>query len=1142
MISSSQIYLFFSALFIWGILLPQAYAETITRGPYLQMGTPDSIIIHWRTDADVASAVDYGTSLSSLSSSASDSTLRTEHELTLTGLTPNTQYYYTIKNDTGGILAGGDATYNFVTSPAISTVQPIRIWAIGDAGTANSNAAAVYSAYLDNTGSQHTDLWLMLGDNAYNDGTDTEYQNAVFNMYPELLRNTVVWSTLGNHDGHTADSATQTGPYYDIFNLPENAQAGGVASGTEAYYSFDYGNIHFICLESYETDRSETGTMLTWLGTDLAATTQDWIIAFWHHPPYTKGSHNSDTESQLIQMRENALPILEDHGVDLVLTGHSHSYERSFLLDGHYGLSPTFDDHTMKLDGGDGCIIIGDGCLRGNGAYDKTSTPNNAGAVYIVAGSSGKTSGGTLNHPAMYASINSLGSVILTVNGNQLDASFLDQNGTEKDKFTIIKGADNWPPGLSTADAQTESTVKISFTEALELTSASNTENYAIDQGINVISAVLSPDARVVTLTTSTLTEGIDYTVTVNSVLDLNSNTIELDSQISFSYLNLINIAFQEGINGYTGTIDTYLSQNNPSTAYGTSTSLLVDGDDPSGTNNDLSTLLGWDISAIPAGAIIQTAEFNINIFNISNSNYSVFEMKQGWIENQATWNEFASAQSWDVAGGQGAADRGIIELGAVNPASTGNHTVTLNADGIALVQAWVDGSTVNNGIIIASSTATDGADFRSSEYSSARPELKVTYSLPSSNGDTQAPSTPVNLLANSVTENSVSLSWNNSTDNVAVAAYEIFRDGTSVGSSNSNSFIDNNLQANSTYDYQVTAFDAIPNTSALSSILSVSTLATTSSLHVNDILMSVTPQGKKWLTASAHVHIVDNNGSALSNATISGTWSGNLVNQNVSDLTLSDGTFTFLAPKVAQNVSGEFTFSVDDVNLSGFNYLESDNVETAACIDTLGVTCQPDQGGLSAPSGLSSSYDGTVNLNWNNVLLASSYNIYRTTVSGGAYSLLMNSTLTSFQDDTVSTDTDYYYVVTALDATDESPDSNEIHIYTGISQGLILHTDNVSVTLKQTGNKWSANAVINVVNADDNQAVANATVTGSWSLNGADKETDSASTDSSGSASVQSSKYNASTGDQFRFTVTNINASNASYDDNNVSAVATVP
>ena len=129
----------------------------------------------------------------------------------------------------------------------------------------------------------------MLGDSAYQSGTDAEFQNAVFNMYPMLLRQSVLWPTLGCHDSISADSTSQSGPYFDIFSVPRNAEAGGVASGTEAYYSFDFGNIHFIVLDSFESSRAPNGAMLTWLTSDLAATTQPWIIAYWHHPPYSKG-------------------------------------------------------------------------------------------------------------------------------------------------------------------------------------------------------------------------------------------------------------------------------------------------------------------------------------------------------------------------------------------------------------------------------------------------------------------------------------------------------------------------------------------------------------------------------------------------------------------------------------------------------------------------------------------------------------------------------------------------------------------------------------------------------------------------------------------------------------------------------------
>ena len=253
-----------------------AQAQVVTRGPYLQRGTPTSIVIRWRTDQATDSRVSHGIAPGNLADTSDDSVVTTEHEVELTGLTPGTPYYYAV-GTTGQALAGDDADHFFVTSPLAGTAMPLRVWVLGDSGKRNDDARAVRDAYLGFNGPAYTDTWLMLGDNAYNDGTDSEYQQAVFDMYPTVLRQTVLWSTLGNHDDGNSD--TQTGTYYDVFTLPKAAEAGGLASGTEAYYSFDFANIHFVCLDSHDTDNSPNGAMMTWLENDLAATTRTWIIA-----------------------------------------------------------------------------------------------------------------------------------------------------------------------------------------------------------------------------------------------------------------------------------------------------------------------------------------------------------------------------------------------------------------------------------------------------------------------------------------------------------------------------------------------------------------------------------------------------------------------------------------------------------------------------------------------------------------------------------------------------------------------------------------------------------------------------------------------------------------------------------------------
>lgn len=421
----------------------------LTRGPYLQLGTPTGVTVRWRTDVASSSRVRVGTTADSLSLTFDDATVTTEHAVVVQGLLPDTQYFYGVGSTSSSLASGPE--YTFYTPPTTGTAQATRIWVLGDSGTANATASAVRNGYSSYAAGRYTDVWLMLGDDAYNTGTDAEFQAAVFNMYPSFLRQTVLWSAIGNHETAGASNPSLSIPYFQIFNLPTAGEAGGVASGTEKYYSFDHGRIHFIALDSMTSSRLPGSTMLTWLQADLAATTQDWIIAFWHHPPYTKGSHNSDTETELIQMRENVLPILEAGGVDLVLAGHSHSYERSYLINGHYGLSSTFTD-AMKLD-------AGNGREAGNGAYTKPEgLTANQGVVYIVAGNGGKvtswTGGSTAEynptpHPAMFYSALHVGSLAIDVVDNRLEAKMIRETGAVDDYFTIVKTLANTAPTIS---------------------------------------------------------------------------------------------------------------------------------------------------------------------------------------------------------------------------------------------------------------------------------------------------------------------------------------------------------------------------------------------------------------------------------------------------------------------------------------------------------------------------------------------------------------------------------------------------------------------------------------------------------------------------------------------------------------------
>jgi len=418
----------------------------LTREPYLNSATPSSVIVKWQTDVPCDSKVWFGTSPSNLNLIQNGYSHTTEHEITVSGLLASTTYYYKI-GYTGNVLSDANPNQYFKTSPETGALGTYRFWAIGDAGMSNGNQRDVRDGFLAYSGNSHIDGWILLGDNAYgngiNDGTQTCYQTAFFDeMYGALISRTVCWPATGNHDYNNHIPFSPPPAYFDIFSLPTNGEAGGVPSSTEKYYSYDYGNIHFIVLDSYDEDRSPNSTMTQWLIQDLQQNTQDWTIAYWHHPPYTKGSHNSDNtnllDGECEEMRENILPVLEQYGVDLVLNGHSHCYERTHLLDSHYGTSSTLVQ-SMILDDGTGG-------LNGECPYRKETKYNKShkGTIYAVVGCSGKLSSVSSSwpHPAMNQyNDQQLGSMLVTVENNKLTAEFIGTLGEVVDQFSIVKNA-----------------------------------------------------------------------------------------------------------------------------------------------------------------------------------------------------------------------------------------------------------------------------------------------------------------------------------------------------------------------------------------------------------------------------------------------------------------------------------------------------------------------------------------------------------------------------------------------------------------------------------------------------------------------------------------------------------------------------
>ncbi|AKD54157.1 metallophosphoesterase [Spirosoma radiotolerans] len=433
-----KIRLFLALIFSYFVNQP-AFAQSpkLVRGPYLQVVTPTSVIVRWRTDLPTIGRVWFGTSSDQLTKDMRESQPTLEHTLTIAGLQPASRYAYAIGYDDTQLTNGSD--YYVKTAVPAGDTRPLRFWVLGDFGSGTDNQRNVYQAYQKATANRPADLWLWLGDNAYSYGLEDEYQQVVFPLYAPSLRNTPLFITPGNHD--YADSETNFNiAYYKLFSFPEKGESGGLPSNSKSYYSADYGNVHLISLDSQGRQDGQyrlydtTSAQVQWLKRDLAANKLPWTIVIFHHPPYSKGGHNSDTELSMKLIRENLTPILERFGVDLVLNGHSHGYERTYRLKGLRGLAHTFnsashiaENTSARYDGSpNSCPILTKG----------------QGTIYVVNGSGGQLGGQSPDfpHPAtVYNNTTLGGSMLLDVNDNRLDAQFVMSDGSVLDKFTIMK-------------------------------------------------------------------------------------------------------------------------------------------------------------------------------------------------------------------------------------------------------------------------------------------------------------------------------------------------------------------------------------------------------------------------------------------------------------------------------------------------------------------------------------------------------------------------------------------------------------------------------------------------------------------------------------------------------------------------------
>ena len=187
------------------------------------------------------------------------------------------------------------------TAAAPGQDKPIKFVALGDTGTGGAAQMAIAKRMSEVA----FDFMLFLGDIAYNSGTPNQLEDKFFTVYKDFFRYVPIYPTIGNHERKTR----QGHPYIEAFVLPD----------PERYYSWNWGDVHFVAIDTTQRDTGQ----LAWLQHDLSTNKQPWTIVFGHHPPYT-----SSFRGPQLWVRQAFAKIATENKVDIFLTGHEHQYER----------------------------------------------------------------------------------------------------------------------------------------------------------------------------------------------------------------------------------------------------------------------------------------------------------------------------------------------------------------------------------------------------------------------------------------------------------------------------------------------------------------------------------------------------------------------------------------------------------------------------------------------------------------------------------------------------------------------------------------------------------------------------------------------------------------------------------------------
>lgn len=302
----------------------QSHRPRILAGPMIQMPAPDSLTIIWKAHSP------FGTGSATLAgpdgeeTKTSTASVDGRYEITFDKLKPGTTCRYTVAN--GGLLsshAAQSGPHDVSIAPARN--QPIRFLAFGDSGIGSNTQTLLAETMV----AEEPSLVVHTGDLIYPAGADKDYLPNFYRPYRDLIATAFFMPSQGNHDIATENGA----PLLRQFVLPRNGPEG---IEPERNYWFDFGPARFVALDTnmdahggvISLDQMKT-TIAEWLKTSMKDCDASWRIVYFHQPFYTGSAHSAEGSAYV---KEAYLDALEASGVDLVLCGHNHLYERTAPL------------------------------------------------------------------------------------------------------------------------------------------------------------------------------------------------------------------------------------------------------------------------------------------------------------------------------------------------------------------------------------------------------------------------------------------------------------------------------------------------------------------------------------------------------------------------------------------------------------------------------------------------------------------------------------------------------------------------------------------------------------------------------------------------------------------------------------------